>query len=264
MRHNLPWVVMGDFNDVIKEEEKKGGNGICKRHVYEYTNCMDFCNLLDLEFSGSIFTWVNKRDITGLIQQRFDKVWANSDWKACFPEATIKHLTRINFDHCLFLLSLVPYLCLSGDRPFCFQPIWLSHKAFPSIVKEAWEGNHQSINSACLSFIQKTKVWNKDVFRNIFWKKKNLIARILVVEKALGRYPSQRLINLHMAMSEELGHILGLEEELWGIKARTYWLIQGERNMKFFHTSTLIRRSGNCIRCIQDSIGNWEEDPERV
>ena len=56
VRHNLPWAVMGDFNDVTKDEEKKGGNGICRRRVFKYTDCMDFCNLLDLGFSGSIFT----------------------------------------------------------------------------------------------------------------------------------------------------------------------------------------------------------------
>ena len=56
VRHNLPWAVMGDFNDVTKDEEKKGGNGICRKRVFKYTDCMDFCNLLDLGFSGSIFT----------------------------------------------------------------------------------------------------------------------------------------------------------------------------------------------------------------
>ena len=65
-------------------------------------------------------------------------------------------------------------------------------------------------------------------------------------------------------MFEELEHILNLEEELWGIKARSDWLIQGERNTKFFHLSTLIRRSGNRIHCIQISVGNWVEDPDGV
>ena len=126
---------MGDFNDVTSEEEKFGGNGICRR-VFEYIGCMDYCNLFDLGFLGT-----NKRDITDLIQQRLDKVWANSGWKSTYPEAMVKHLARINSDHCPLLLSLETPLSSSSARPFRFQPIWLSHDGFPSVVREAWEGN---------------------------------------------------------------------------------------------------------------------------
>ena len=57
---------------------------------------------------------------------------------------------------------------------------------------------------------------------------------------------------------------MALEEELWGIKSRTDWLIQGERNTTFFHLSTLIRRSGNRITRIMKEDGSWEENIERV
>ena len=77
------------------------------------------------------------------------------------------------------------------------------------------------------------------------------------VEKALANAPSQRLINLHNSLLGELEKILNLEEELWGMKARTNWLIQGERNTTFFHISTLNRRSNNRILGINDPDGNW-------
>lgn len=35
-RHNLPWLALGDFNDVLLEDEKFGGNGICGRRVRAY------------------------------------------------------------------------------------------------------------------------------------------------------------------------------------------------------------------------------------
>lgn len=62
-KHSLPWAVMGDFNDVTKVEEKFRGYGICSRRVMEYNNCMDFCHLIDLGFSGPKNTWTNCRDI---------------------------------------------------------------------------------------------------------------------------------------------------------------------------------------------------------
>ena len=48
--HNLPWILMGDFNDVLEESEKFGGNSLSVRKVREYRECMDHCNLLDLGF----------------------------------------------------------------------------------------------------------------------------------------------------------------------------------------------------------------------
>lgn len=80
----------------------------------------------------------------------------------------------------------------------------------------------------------------------------------------MAQNPSQRLINMHSWLSEELGKIMSLEEELWGIKARMDWLIQGERNTTFFHLSTLICRSHNRITHLMKADGEWEEDSERV
>ena len=264
VRHNLPWAVMGDFDDVTCEEEKFGGNGICRRRVMEYIGCMDFCNLIDLGFSGTKYTQTNKRDIYDLIQQSLDRVWANLGRKATFPVAMVKHLARINSDHCPLLLSLDSSPFRIGVRPFQFQPIWLSHEEFPSVVREAWEGNQHNVCNAIYDFTNKANDWNRDVFGNIFWKKKNIIARMLGAEKALARNPSQRLIHLHNFLSEELEKILALEEELWCMKARMNWLIQGERNTTFFHISTLNRRSQNKIVCIQNADGLWEEDVDRV
>lgn len=58
--------------------------------------------------------------------------------------------------------------------------------------------------------------------------------------------------------------ILALEEELWGMKARINWLIQGEKNTTFFHISTFNKRSNNYISGINDPDGNCILDIERV
>ena len=188
---------MGDFNDVVFGDDKMEGNGVCKRRVEEYTSCMNLYNLIDLGFMGPKFTWTNKRDLLGLIQGRLDRVWANPGWKSCFPEALVKHLVRINSNHCPLLLALDNPPIRIGERPFWFRPIWLGHESFPPIVRDAWEGNQQNIISAIITFTLIARNWNREEFGNIFWKKRNLVARLGGVEKALAQNPSQRLINMH-------------------------------------------------------------------
>ena len=65
--HNLLWILIGDFNDVLEESEKFGGNSLSVRKVREYRECMDHCNMLDLGFSRPKYTWTNKRGIGNLI-----------------------------------------------------------------------------------------------------------------------------------------------------------------------------------------------------
>nr|XP_023878431.1 uncharacterized protein LOC111990897 [Quercus suber] len=71
--HNLPWSLMGDFNEVLFEDEKLGGNVICQRRARAIQECMDACQMMDLGFSGPKFTWSNKRGIDDLIQCRLDR-----------------------------------------------------------------------------------------------------------------------------------------------------------------------------------------------
>ena len=77
--HDRPWAFMGDFNEVIIEGEKVGGNPIFQRRVRAILDCMNECQMMDLGFSGPKFTWTNKRELGGLIQCRLDRVWANPD-----------------------------------------------------------------------------------------------------------------------------------------------------------------------------------------
>ena len=57
--HNLPWAVIEDFNDMVFQDKKFGGNPICCTRVRAYMDCMDYCHLLNLSFSGPKFTWTN-------------------------------------------------------------------------------------------------------------------------------------------------------------------------------------------------------------
>ena len=80
----------------------------------------------------------------------------------------------------------------------------------------------------------------------------------------MGVHPNAFLVDLEGQIREDYLEVLNYEAELQATKFRYNWLIQGERNTTFFHTSTLVRRKRNLITCIQDNLGNWVEEEEEV
>ena len=46
----LPRVLLGDFNDMLSEDEKMGGLPLNRNRVTAFRNCLDTCGLLDLNF----------------------------------------------------------------------------------------------------------------------------------------------------------------------------------------------------------------------
>ena len=150
------------------------------------------------------------------------------------------------------------------NRPFRFQSIWLSHNDFPGIVRDAWSGQQVNLADAISVFVSKDKDWNREVFGNVFAKNKRLMARLVGIQKAMANRPCTFLINLQNQLSDEYNNILQLEEELWAMKARTNWIINGKRNTSYFHLSTIVRRSKNRITSIQNAHGEWVHDTVEV
>jgi hypothetical protein len=54
-----------------------------------------------------------------------------------------------------------------------------------------------------------------------------------------------------------LNEWLRRNEALWKQKSRELWLKDGDRNSKFFHLSTIIRRQRNSIDAIKGDEGDW-------
>ncbi|GLT73842.1 hypothetical protein SLA2020_456740 [Shorea laevis] len=54
------------------------------------------------------------------------------------------------------------------------------------------------------------------------------------------------------------------EQDLWFLKSRTLWLQYSDKNSKFFHVSTLKRRSFTRIMGLKDQENNWCCDPSAL
>lgn len=201
---------------------------------------------------------------TSLSHNRLDRACCNLPWQLDFPDAFVMNGIMFKSDH----RAVVVYLgneasYVRGSRPFRFQAAWLSHDSFTSVVEESWHGNTDWL-AGRHSFTEKITVWNKEVFGDIFRRKQTIIRRLIGIERTLDNYHRPDLEDLHSALWDEFNLILEQEEMFWFQKSRCDWLSFGDRNTKFFHASTIIRRKKNKIVMLKDNNGEWVSDQDTL
>ncbi|KAL6228479.1 hypothetical protein ACLB2K_002429 [Fragaria x ananassa] len=54
---SLPWIVVGDFNEIVHNGEKDGGVSRNESQMRRFQSALDDTALLDLGYFGALFTW---------------------------------------------------------------------------------------------------------------------------------------------------------------------------------------------------------------
>lgn len=102
------------------------------------------------------------------------------------------------------------------------------------------------------------------LFGNIFFCKNCLIARINVIQRS-QRYGSYHFLDhLEFDLQRQLQETLRQEEILWHQKSRRKWIMDGDRNTKYYHTKTVIRRRRNRILALCGNNGVWIDDHDAL
>lgn len=162
---------MGDFNDCLSASKKSGGP-VNKARCDRFATNLDRCNLLDLGSSGARFTWSGQR--RGHIQTmiRLDRVMATTSWRLRFDDARVRVLPRTHSDHNAVLLVTRAHSKDCSNRLSCAEEVWLSHSSFKDFFASVWLPYQASLSDALHNFKVKVAAWNRDVFGNIFQKRK--------------------------------------------------------------------------------------------
>ncbi|XVF13155.1 hypothetical protein REPUB_Repub08aG0183800 [Reevesia pubescens] len=175
---NLPWLRMGDFNQVLASSEKQGGIPESSRRMKLFRVVLHARKLIDMEATGCRFTWSNNHPLSGLIKKKLDRSLCNELWRLAFPDACVRNLPRVKSDHCPILVSLQTSLPVNKiARPFRFELAWLSHTSFAKLLKDNWVED-TSLHIMLCRWQGILKQWNMDVFGNVFRKKRRLLARL--------------------------------------------------------------------------------------
>lgn len=120
------WVLVGDFNCVLKADEWSSGVGVSTSFI----DWEDRRGLIDHGYSGQPFTLNYGSSLETRRAARLDCGLGDMGWRQLFSEAHVHHLGYPLSDHCSVLVSLqAADISRIGFRPFKFQAAWLRHDA---------------------------------------------------------------------------------------------------------------------------------------
>lgn len=171
-----PWLLGGDFNEVLRDEEKIGGIARKSRCMEDFRKCMDECNLNDLNVQGDIFTWYgNRRGET--IWERIDRFICNPNFEASFKFIKPRNLDWSFSDHRPIEISLNNKHTRRPRRyqkQFKFEELWTNYEECGDLISKngVWKGNLSSSIPLvsdlknCSSALSK---WGKNI--NVFQEK---------------------------------------------------------------------------------------------
>lgn len=105
---SIPWLVIGDFNQVTCVSEKKGGRPVLQSRINSFLHMVRTCGLVDLGFTGPKYTWTNIRQGLANVQERLDWAFGNTLGVEKFKTYRVVHLPRSRSDHLLLMVHDPP------------------------------------------------------------------------------------------------------------------------------------------------------------
>ncbi|CAA7051323.1 unnamed protein product [Microthlaspi erraticum] len=256
-----PVIIGGDFNTIVRVDERTGGNGQLSPDSLAFGEWINNRALIDMGFMGPQFTWKRGREERFFIAKRLDRVFCNAHTRLLWQEATVRHLPFLSSDHTPLYVQLEPGPTGDPKRwPFRFEAAWLKHPGFKDLLVSPWDGEIDTPQA-----LEKLKLtlrrWNREVFGDIQRRKEKLLTDIKSIQNLLDLTQTDALLEREGMLLNEFDVLLAQEETLWFQKSREKWIVLGDRNTKYYHTTTIIKRRRNRIEMLTDDGNQWVTEP---
>lgn len=134
----LPWCIIGDFNELMTEDEKKGGQCHPRALLKGFSETVMECGLMDLGFTGDKFTWERGRGTDRWISERLDRGLATSEWCNLFPLAEVIIHELSTSDHLPLCLQLNKQVYMPRSKRFRFENMWIQENECRNIIQNCW------------------------------------------------------------------------------------------------------------------------------
>nr|KYP64442.1 hypothetical protein KK1_019039 [Cajanus cajan] len=136
---NLPWCLVGDFNDILDMREKKGKTQHPAYLINGFRQTTLECNLLDIPLEGYPYTWRRGKAPPDLVEERLDRAMVTPNWKHTFPDSSLRNGIAGKSDHTPIWLKLNDFQTNSISSHFRFENMWLEDPDLTRAVNLSWD-----------------------------------------------------------------------------------------------------------------------------
>lgn len=157
-----------------------------------------------------------------------------------------------------------------GPARFKFLHAWVKHQGFMDVVRQSWGppvDNCSGMASFHLKLFQlkmNLKVWNKEVFGNIFHKVKEAEDEVTRLEHQFDISASMEdRIKLSESRAKFQRAIIA-EESFLKQQSSIRWIHEGDANTRFFHGMIRKKRQSCHIHRIKNTSGSWITEPLEI
>jgi endonuclease/exonuclease/phosphatase family metal-dependent hydrolase len=111
-----PWLMMGDFNEAMWQEDHISRSKRSERLMMDFREVLSHCDLHDIGFVGTPWTWDNKQQGQRNVKVRLDRAVASPSWSICFSDYPLHHLASSHVNLAIPLMEIVKSGTSSGRR----------------------------------------------------------------------------------------------------------------------------------------------------
>ncbi|XP_019157949.1 PREDICTED: uncharacterized protein LOC109154672 [Ipomoea nil] len=213
-RSTLPWVMIGDFNDLLFQHEKRGVNPHPNSLLRGFGETIDQCGLTQLPMEGYRFTWEKGKGTPACIEERLDKVLASNGWREIVHGARVINNLMRKSDHSALFLSVHGTFQNGGGgrRGFRFEMAWIYDDGCRNVVEKSWEEGRSEGIQDCIAHCG----------------------------NRLSRWGGDRYHKFGILSNMEIQ-----EDAYWRHRAKQHWLKNADANTKFYHSIPCVTQNQN-------------------
>lgn len=130
------WVILGDFNAVLRVNENSNGFNIQGAGIKDFRDCVDKLEVEDINMTGLFYTWIQKMRNPELgVLKKLDRIMGNAHFISSYASCFATFMPYLTSDHSPAILT-IPDLAIRKPRSFRFVNFLADKPEFLRVIRE--------------------------------------------------------------------------------------------------------------------------------